>query len=230
MVEISTPALLFPGITLLLLSYGNKFLGLASLIRGLADKYKQTGHHRFRKQVKNLKRRIYLIRNMQFLAIVSFFFCFCSMLFLLEDDSNWAGDALFVVAVVFMMMSLLLAAYETSVSVHSLDTELEYCKRLKAKDEESGESEVIVDLESENESGDNSPEQSSLHTPNSRTQLKAHSDSTEGRQPTTEEKGCIRERTVGGSEESRDLGAHALVSVNVSSSPDGEEAVAETGL
>ncbi len=40
-ISINTPALLFPAITLLILAYTNRFLGLAGLIRNLSTKWKQ---------------------------------------------------------------------------------------------------------------------------------------------------------------------------------------------
>lgn len=38
-ININTPALLFPAITLLMLAYTNRFLSLASLVRKLHDEY-----------------------------------------------------------------------------------------------------------------------------------------------------------------------------------------------
>ena len=38
-IEINTPALLFPAISLLLLAYTNRFLGLSSIIRSLYYEY-----------------------------------------------------------------------------------------------------------------------------------------------------------------------------------------------
>jgi len=43
---INTPALLFPAITLLMLAYTNRFLGLATLIRNLHTRYKQVPEER----------------------------------------------------------------------------------------------------------------------------------------------------------------------------------------
>ena len=58
-ISINTPALLFPAITLLMLAYTNRFLGLASLIRNLHVKYKQIQEDRekIRAQITNLRRR-----------------------------------------------------------------------------------------------------------------------------------------------------------------------------
>ncbi|HAC26178.1 MAG TPA: DUF2721 domain-containing protein, partial [Cytophagales bacterium] len=41
MISINTPALLFPAITLMMLAYTNRFLGLATLIRKLNLDYKE---------------------------------------------------------------------------------------------------------------------------------------------------------------------------------------------
>src|SRR5258705_11972280 len=80
---INTPALLFPAITLLMLAYTNRFLALATLIRKLHTKYKQVPEERtiVHEQIKNLKRRLVLIKQMQAAGIFSFFLCVLSMLF-----------------------------------------------------------------------------------------------------------------------------------------------------
>src|SRR5882757_128152 len=80
---IDTPALLFPAITLLMLAYTNRFLALATLIRNLHGKYKQVPEDRtiIHEQIKNLKRRLELIKQMQAGGILSFFLCVLCMLF-----------------------------------------------------------------------------------------------------------------------------------------------------
>lgn len=63
--ELSTPALLFPAITLLLLAYTNRFLAIANLIRGLNTRQSQTsseGKQAVRLQIRNLRLRLSLIR------------------------------------------------------------------------------------------------------------------------------------------------------------------------
>jgi hypothetical protein len=81
--SINTPSLLFPAITLLMLAYTNRFLALATLIRNLKEKYKQVPEERntVHEQIKNLKRRLVLIKQMQAAGIFSFFLCVLSMLF-----------------------------------------------------------------------------------------------------------------------------------------------------
>ncbi|MBX7235529.1 MAG: DUF2721 domain-containing protein [Caldilineales bacterium] len=62
---LTTPALLFPAISLLLLAYTNRFLTLASLIRDLYARYKAQPDPRIKGQLANLRYRIVIIRNMQ---------------------------------------------------------------------------------------------------------------------------------------------------------------------
>ena len=79
-ININTPALLFPAITLLMLAYTNRFLSLASLVRKLHDEY-----HRGEKeknillQIKNIRTRLNLIRYMQGLGVLSFLCCVLCM-------------------------------------------------------------------------------------------------------------------------------------------------------
>jgi hypothetical protein len=82
-ISINTPALLFPAITLLMLAYTNRFLALSTLIRNLHGKYKQglEDPEALRGQIKNLKRRMNLIRQMQASGVLSFFFCVLCMFF-----------------------------------------------------------------------------------------------------------------------------------------------------
>jgi hypothetical protein len=74
--ELSTPALLFPAISLLLLAYTNRFLHLAALIRKLHSDF-LAGHDRAatRAQIDNLRARLRLIRWMQGLGVASLLGC-----------------------------------------------------------------------------------------------------------------------------------------------------------
>ena len=73
-IPINTPALLFPAITLLMLAYTNRFLALATLIRKLHAQYKESpdDKHLLKAQIKNLRRRLSLIKQMQAGGILSF--------------------------------------------------------------------------------------------------------------------------------------------------------------
>lgn len=124
-ISINTPALLFPAITLLMLAYTNRFLALATLIRNLHTKYKQVGEEKeiIKEQIKNLRKRLMLVRHMQASGITSFFFCVLSMLLLYFQYEVWA-TALFGVSLIFLLVSLALSLNEIYISTRALEIEL----------------------------------------------------------------------------------------------------------
>jgi len=124
--ELSTPALLFPAITLLLLAYTNRFLAIANLIRGLYKRQMETNLESrmpIREQIKNLRLRLLLIRNMQAFGILSFLGCVLSILFLYLENYR-LGNYLFVASLVMLMVSLGISFYETQISTRALNIEL----------------------------------------------------------------------------------------------------------
>lgn len=123
--SINTPALLFPAITLLMLAYTNRFLGLAKLIRSLHGKYEHAGEKRsiIHEQIKNLKRRLVLIKQMQAAGIVSFFLCVLSMLFIYLGYEVWAISS-FGLSLGTLLLSLALSLNEIMISTHALELEL----------------------------------------------------------------------------------------------------------
>ena len=52
-ISLTTPALLFPAISLLMLAYTNCFLGLATIIRNLHDRYKNEASANLLGQIAN---------------------------------------------------------------------------------------------------------------------------------------------------------------------------------
>ncbi|TMI88679.1 MAG: DUF2721 domain-containing protein, partial [Bacteroidetes bacterium] len=65
-ITFTTPALLFPAISLLLLAYTNRFLALANLVRKLHEQYKRGEENKIiLQQIHSLRRRIRLVRYMQ---------------------------------------------------------------------------------------------------------------------------------------------------------------------
>jgi hypothetical protein len=67
-ISLTTPALLFPAISLLMLAYTNRFLTLATIIRNLHNRYRNDANDNLLGQIANLRDRVYLIRNMQILV------------------------------------------------------------------------------------------------------------------------------------------------------------------
>lgn len=124
-ISINTPALLFPAITLMMLAYTNRFLALATLIRNLHAKYKQIHEDReiIKAQITSLKRRLVLVKQMQAMGIISFFFCVLSMLSFYLEYERWAF-AIFGVSLLSLLLSLALSLNEIFISTRALEIEL----------------------------------------------------------------------------------------------------------
>jgi hypothetical protein len=122
-INLTTPALLFPAISLILLAYTNRFLGLATVIRNLRDRYEDKHDPLISKQIDNLRHRVVLIRNMQFFGASSLLLCIVCMGVLF---AGWvdAGKAIFIVSIVFMAISLAISIYEIQISVKALELNL----------------------------------------------------------------------------------------------------------
>ena len=118
--SLTTPALLFPTVSLLMLAYTNRFLTLATIIRNLYDRYHENPDHNLLEQIDNLRHRVYLIRNMQIVGVLSLLMCVVSMFALFAgwlDGGKWS----FAAALVLMIGSLGLSLHELSISVGALD-------------------------------------------------------------------------------------------------------------
>ncbi len=113
--EVSTPALLFPAISLLFLSYTNRFLHLSALIRDLHRDWMVNGDATLRAQIDNLRRRLTLIRTMQLFGAISLFLCVVSMLGVIGGFRAAAITA-FLSALALMGISLACLIYEVWIS------------------------------------------------------------------------------------------------------------------
>lgn len=124
-ISINTPALLFPAITLMMLAYTNRFLALATLIRKLHAQYKeiQQDNEIIIAQIKNLKRRLVLVKQMQAMGVISFFFCVLSMLSVYFQYENLAF-AIFGLSLLTLLLSLALSLNEIFISTRALEIEI----------------------------------------------------------------------------------------------------------
>ncbi len=127
-IQLTTPALLFPAISLLLLAYTNRFLALASIVRALHASYKTSPDPIYLAQIQNLQRRIRLIRDMQLLGVSSFLLCTVCM-FALFQGWTTAGQYLFGASLVLMMLSLFVSLREIFISIGALDVQLEHLEK-----------------------------------------------------------------------------------------------------
>jgi len=126
-IELSTPALLFPAISLLMLAYTNRFLGLASVIRQLHKTQTESPKPMLLKEIQSLRKRIRLIRDMQTFGVLSLFMC-TSCLFLLFRGYQNAGEIMFGSSILSMLASLALSFYEIRLSIQALDMHLQDLK------------------------------------------------------------------------------------------------------
>lgn len=122
-ITITTPALLFPAISLLLLAYTSRFLALAALMRDLSSKHKLQPDRNIRGQIRNLLTRLKIIRNMQILGALSFFLCVFSMLVLFVGKII-LGEVLFGVSLLLLMASLAMSIWELQISIDALNLQV----------------------------------------------------------------------------------------------------------
>lgn len=118
--DLSTPALLFPAISLLLLAYTNRFLSLGALIRSLHKEYINKPRKPIIQQIENLKKRVLLIRWMQAFGVLSLLICVLCMFAIFEGWillSIW----LFGISLILMAISLAFSIWEVQISVGALD-------------------------------------------------------------------------------------------------------------
>jgi len=119
-INLTTPALLFPTVSLLMLAYTNRFLTIATIIRNLHDRYREDQNENLLGQIANLRFRVYLIRNMQIFGVLSLLMCVVSMFALF---AGWiaAGKWSFAIALLLMIISMLISLRELTISVGALD-------------------------------------------------------------------------------------------------------------
>lgn len=120
-ININTPALLFPAITLLMLAYTNRFLSLASLVRKLHGEYNRGEKERnILSQIKNIRSRLNLIRYMQALGVLSFL---CCVLCMFTIYRNWMDMAniIFASSLLFLTLSIILSLLEINKSTKAIE-------------------------------------------------------------------------------------------------------------
>lgn len=127
MIQLSTPALLFSATSLILLAYTNRFLTIATLIRNLKNDYLNGKDNSILSQIKNLNRRVSLIRWMQLWGVLSLFVSVLSML-LLYFELEKLGNTFFVLSLISLLISLGMSAWEIFVSVKALKISLKDVK------------------------------------------------------------------------------------------------------
>jgi len=127
---LTTPALLFSAVSLILLAYTNRFLGYAALVRQLYENLKTNPDQVLLGQIMNLRKRLSLIKNMQLLGVASLLLSVLSM-FLIYIDMYLIGVYAFGLGLLLLIISLLLSGWEINISVRALDLHLKDMEHLK---------------------------------------------------------------------------------------------------
>lgn len=122
-ITLTTPALLFPGISLLFLAYTNRFLALAALVRELNRRYREHGGVLLAGQIANLRVRLKIIVWMQAAGVASFLLCVITMLAVLLELVVITNIG-FVLALVAMLASLSCSFWEIRLSIGALELQL----------------------------------------------------------------------------------------------------------
>jgi hypothetical protein len=117
--NVETPALLFSATSLILLAYTNRFLTIATIIRGLKKVYKEKENNMILLEIKNLNLRLTLIRFMQMAGVLSLFLSVFSML-LLFLEKQLIGVYFFGLSLLSLLISLGLSFWEINISVDAL--------------------------------------------------------------------------------------------------------------
>lgn len=120
---LTTPAFLFSAISLIRLAFTNRFIAYSNIVRSLHDKFLISKDEIIIKQIKNLRRRLYLTRSMQILGITSLLFCVATM-FLIYVGQNQAAVYIFGFALILLICSFILSIIEIQMSTGALELHL----------------------------------------------------------------------------------------------------------
>jgi hypothetical protein len=121
--QIETPALLFSATSLILLAYTNRFLTIASIVRGLKKNYDEEANKSILLEIQNLNLRITLIRYMQLFGVLCLFLSVFSMM-LLFFEYHTISLYLFGLSMLSLLISLGISFWEISISVNALRVHL----------------------------------------------------------------------------------------------------------
>ncbi|QCX01782.1 DUF2721 domain-containing protein [Aggregatimonas sangjinii] len=121
--SLSIPALLFPAISLTMLAYNARYLAIAALIRQLHGKFQETESKSVALQVRKLRKRLTIIKNMQATAIISFLLAVITMA-LIYFALTTLANIIFGISLFALMVSLVLSLIEVQLSTKALSIQL----------------------------------------------------------------------------------------------------------
>lgn len=118
-ISISTPAVVFPALSVLMLAYTNRFIAISKRTRALHAEYKESPSENIKAQILSLSKRLVYIRNTQTLGISGFLINILSIFFVLIGLS-YVGTILFSVSLLFIVISLIICVLEIHLSVQAM--------------------------------------------------------------------------------------------------------------
>ena len=120
---LTTPSLLFSAVSLIMLAYTNRFLSYAQIVRTLKTEYDLHPSKITAAQIENLRSRLYLIRMMQILGIVSLLLSVVCM-FLIYVRLQTFAVIVFAISLLSLIASLGISIGEIIISVRALELHL----------------------------------------------------------------------------------------------------------
>jgi hypothetical protein len=123
-IAVTTPALLFPAITILFLAYSNRFLTIATRIREKHADFNKTHSPIAEKQIVSFRRRLRYIVAMELFAVLGIISCIISTGFIFYG-LQFYGNVSFAISMLFIILSLFASVIELIVSTRALNIELE---------------------------------------------------------------------------------------------------------
>ena len=120
---LTTPSLLFSAVSLIMLAYTNRFLSYAQIVRTLKTEYDLHPSKITAAQIENLRSRLYLIRMMQILGIVSLLLSVVCM-FLIYVGLQTFAVVIFAISLLSLIASLGISIGEIIISVRALELHL----------------------------------------------------------------------------------------------------------
>ena len=126
--DITTPAILFPAISLLFIAYTNRLHSLSVLIRAMTTEgsdESKTKHTE--EQLDILQKRVNYIKRMQVFGILSFIFNLITII-CLYINYDYLANYIFGFGLFMLSASLLFALLETLISTKALDIHLKNYK------------------------------------------------------------------------------------------------------
>lgn len=122
--QLSTPLLVFPAISLLMLAYTNRFVVLAELTRDLYKSQKDEPKKEYIDQIKNLQKRMDIIKKMQICGAASFISASISVLLGILSQTKLSVIT-FVICILLLIGSLIYLLRELTISIDALKIQLD---------------------------------------------------------------------------------------------------------